>query len=78
MSEEEEKEEKGLHAKPASLLGQVVAALWIIGFGSYYIVTNIATIKVTDIILLGLAIAAAFTPVYFNLVMEKIKDIRWG
>ena len=31
-----------------------------------------------DIIVSGLAIAACFTPVYFNLVMDKIREIKLG
>lgn len=78
MAEEEKQEEKKLRAKPVSLIGQIVAALWVGGYGSYYIIKNISTINVWDIIVLGLAIAACFSPVYFSLLLDKIKDIRWG
>lgn len=75
---EEVQEEKKLKAKPVSLIGQIVAAVWIGGWSSFFIIKNISEVKITDIILSGLAIAACFTPVYFNLIMDKIKDIKLG
>lgn len=73
---EEKTEEKKLHAKPVSLIGQIVAAVWIIGWSAYKFITNPAEIK--DVIISGLAIAACFSPVYFNLLLDKIKEIKWG
>lgn len=80
MKTEKENEEKetGLHAKPVSLKGQIVAAVWIAAWCTFHFVTNIKSVRVTDFILSGLAIAGCFTPVYFNMLMDKIKDIRWG
>lgn len=75
---EEVQEEKKLKAKPVSLIGQIVAAVWIGGWSSFFIIKNINELRITDIILSGLAIAACFTPVYFNLIMDKIKDIKLG
>lgn len=68
MAEEEKKSGK---AKISSLIGQIVAALWIAGYGSFYIIKNIETMEVWSIIFLGLAIAACFTPIYFNLILDK-------
>lgn len=76
--EEQKKEEKGLKPKSTSFIGQIVAALWIIGFGAFFIIKNISTIKPTDIIVFGFAVAACFTPIYFSIVMDKIKEIKWG
>lgn len=76
MAEEVQEEEKKLKAKPVSLIGQIVAAVWIAGFSSFYIIRNVETINIWDIVISGFAIAACFTPVYFNLIMDKIKDMK--
>lgn len=75
---EEKTEEKKLHAKPVSLIGQIVAAVWVAGWSAFYLIKNVSNVQITDIIFSGLAIAACFSPVYFNLLLDKIKEIRWG
>jgi len=75
---EETKEKKGFGAKSASLWGQIVAAIWIAGWSAFKFIKNINDIAITDFILSGLSIAACFTPVYFNLIMDKIKEIKFG
>lgn len=76
MSEEVETK-KELKAKDVSLWGQILAVLWTIGFGAFYIISNIKTIDPMIIVYFGLAIVGEFSPVYLNLLMEKIchKDI---
>lgn len=69
----EEQEEKKLRAKPTSLWSQIAAALWIAGFGAYYVIRNLPRIDAWDIVIIGFGIAGAFTPVYANLIFEKIK-----
>lgn len=74
-------EEKGVHAKSASLWGQIIAAIWVGGWCAAQFVRDIVSgnhISVIDIIISGLAIAACFVPVYFNLIMDKIKEIKLG
>lgn len=79
MSEEVEKtDDKKLRAKPVSLIGQIVAALWVAGWSAFNFIKNASYIQITDIIFSGLAIAACFSPVYFNLLLDKIKEIKWG
>ena len=82
MSEEiQTDEKKKLHAKGASLWGQIIAAVWIGGWNAAQFIRDIIAgnhISATEIILSGLAIAACFTPVYFNLIMDKIKEIKLG
>lgn len=82
MSEETTTDEKKkLHAKSASLWGQIIAAVWIGGWNAAQFISNLIKgqeINPTHIILSGLAIAACFTPVYFNLIMDKIKEIKLG
>jgi hypothetical protein len=74
-------ENKGIKAKGASLWGQIAAAIWIGGWNTAQFIKDIAAgthIDGRDIIVSGLAIAACFTPVYFNLVMDKIREIKLG
>ena len=79
MTEEETpKEEKKLKAKPVSLIGQIVAAVWVAGWSAFKFIKNASSIDTNDIILSGLAIAGCFSPVYFNLLLDKIKEIKWG
>lgn len=76
-----ESELKRIKAKNASLWGQIAAAVWIGGWNAAQFARDIVKgqhISAADIILSGLAIAACFTPVYFNLIMDKIKDIKLG
>lgn len=68
-----DEEEKKLHAKPTSLWSQIAAAVWIAGFGAYYIIKNMPRIDAWDIIIIGFGIAGAFTPVYANLIFEKFR-----
>jgi len=62
-------------AKKSSLLGQIVAALWIAGWSAYLFFTTPQIRSVTDIVFSGLAIAACFTPVYFSILLDKIVTI---
>lgn len=76
-----ENEKKGIKAKGASLWGQIIAALWIAGWNAAVFTRAIIKgdeLNELNIILSGLAIAACFIPVYFNLFMDKIKEIKLG
>lgn len=76
-----ENEKKGIKAKGVSLWGQIAAAVWIGGWNTAQFARDIFKgqhVSVIEIILSGLAIAACFTPVYFNLVMDKVKEIKLG
>lgn len=69
-----DKKKKGV-AKKSSLFAQIFSAVWIIsltlckGF-------NVISLEVSEIIYSGIGIAGIFTPVYFSIWMEKIKDIK--
>lgn len=81
MEETKEENTKLIKAKSASLWGQIVAAVWIGGWNTAQFVKQIiegSKIDGNTIILSGLAIAACFVPVYFNLIMDKIKEIKLG
>lgn len=73
---EEVKTEKKGKAKIASLIAQIVAALWVAFWSGKKFINNDGAI--TDIIFSGFAIAACFSPVYFNLILDKIKNIKFG
>ena len=70
-------------AKDYSLFAQIFAATWISGWSAFkfakIIVGNqFAELDITEIILSAFAIAACFLPVYFSIIMDKIKNIRFG
>lgn len=78
-TETTENEKKGIKAKGASLWGQIVAAVWIGGWHAAQFAADIIKgqhISGNEIIFSGLAIAACFTPVYFNLIMDKVREIK--
>lgn len=70
-------------AKTYSLVGQVVAAAWMVFWNSLKFARmiqggRVAEIDTADIVLSGISIAACFSPVYVSILMDKIKDIRFG
>lgn len=71
-----ETEKKSIKAKPVSLISQIIAALWIAVWCAKNFITGKG--ETNDIIFSGFAIAACFCPVYFNLILDKIKNIRFG
>ena len=75
------KTETGIHAKPVSLNAQIIAAVWIALWSGMNFVIRLAhgtDVPIREIVVSGLAIAACFSPVYFNLIMDKIKDWKLG
>jgi len=74
-----EKPSKIPSAKGSSKVAQIFAALWIAGWSAYkFISGGGAELRIEDIMLSGIGIAATFTPVYFSIILDKIKDIRLG
>jgi hypothetical protein len=68
--------QKTYKAKKTSLIAQIIAALWVaIWTGKNFILNGGST---NDIIFSGFAIAACFSPVYFNMILDKIKTIKFG
>lgn len=77
MSDETNTETKKTgKAKITSLVAQGIAALWVAVWSGIKFWKNGG--ETTDIIFSGFAIAACFSPVYFNMVLDKIKNIRFG
>ena len=67
---------KTYKAKTTSLVAQIVAALWVAIWCAKKFMTS--GVETNDIILSGFAIAACFCPVYFNMILDKVKSIRFG
>ena len=78
--EEENKKEarRGLQAKPISLKSQIIAAIWIAGWSAFKFASDRYSIGINEVIFSGLGIAACFSPVYLSIVMDKIKEIKFG
>lgn len=81
MAEEKIEEKKGIKAKSVSLVGQIVASVWVGGWSAFQFIKEIINgnhVQIADIILSGFAIAGCFVPVYFNMFMDKLKKIKFG
>ena len=68
-------EKKTQPAKTSSLIAQIIGAVWIAVWSAYKFI-KMPSFDIADVIISGAGIAACFTPVYFNLIMDKIKDIK--
>jgi hypothetical protein len=75
--EEEDKKDSPIKAKTVSLLGQIFASIWVGGWSAYKFITT-GNIEVQDVIFSGIAIAGCFSPVYFSIIMDKLKEIKIG
>lgn len=76
---EETTEKKG--AKSYSLIGQIFASFWIGGWNAFQFIKDISIgnhIEVSDIVYSGIAIVACYSPVYFSILFDKIREIRFG
>ena len=81
IKDEPQTESKGIKAKGASLWGQIAAAVWIAGWSAAQFIKDLTAghpLDIKAVIVSGVAIAACFTPVYFNLLMDKIREIKLG
>lgn len=80
MSDQIEKpaEAHGPSGKNSSLWGQIIAALWIAGWSAFKFITRPDQIDMGDVLISGIGIAGVFIPVYFSILMDKIKEIRLG
>lgn len=72
----EEKAKNELKAKPTSLIGQIIAAVWIAFWSAFKFIKAEDGIEVNDILLSGLSIVACFSPVYVSIMLDKIKEIK--
>lgn len=67
---------KKYKAKTTSLIAQIIAALWVAVWSAKNFIVSGG--EINDIIFSGFAIAACFSPVYFNMILDKIKTIKFG
>jgi hypothetical protein len=77
QTELEKQEEKKLGAKQYSLFAQIFSSVWIAAL-TILKGLSILTLDTQDIIYTGIAIAAIFSPVYFSIFLDKIKEIRFA
>ena len=63
-------------AKTTSLIAQIIAALWVALWSAKNFIVSGG--EINDIIFSGFAIAACFSPVYFNMILDKVKTIKFG
>ena len=66
-----------IKAKKTSLVGQIFASVWIVGWSTYKFIQG-DSIEIGDVVYSGLAIAGCFTPVYFSILLDKLKEIKLG
>lgn len=64
--------------KGSSLWAQIFASLWIASWSAFKFLRAPERIDIGDVMLSGVGIAGCFIPVYFSIIMDKIKDIRFG
>jgi hypothetical protein len=75
QTELEKQEVKKRGAKRYSLFAQVFSGIWIAVL-TILKGLSILTLETQDIIYTGIAIAAIFSPVYFSIFLDKIREIR--
>jgi hypothetical protein len=68
-------EGKRMGAKQYSLFAQIFSGLWIVVL-TILKGLKIINLELGDIIYSGIAVAAIFSPVYFSIFLDKIKEIR--
>jgi hypothetical protein len=60
-------------AKNASLIGQIIMAVWIASWSAYLFISNQAALTVINITISGGCIMASFSPVFISIILDKIK-----
>jgi hypothetical protein len=68
-------ESKKLGAKQYSLFAQIFSGTWIAVL-TILKGLSILALETQDIIYTGIAVAAIFSPVYFSIFLDKIREIR--
>lgn len=72
---------KTASAREISKWSMVIASLWIgvltlVKAGWGLVSKQPFGLEMNDIIVSGLALAAVFSPIYFSIILDKIKDIK--
>jgi hypothetical protein len=71
----EKQETKKLGAKQYSLFAQIFSGAWVAVL-TVLKGLSVITLETSDIVYTGIAIAAIFSPVYFSIFLDKIREIR--
>ena len=86
----EKKDEKKSSPKQISFFAMIISGVWIAILSlvkAFWGVLGvlIAPLKdvhfgltIGDIAFSGVILAAVFTPIYFSVILDKIKEIKWG
>jgi len=83
LSDPVENGKKTVSAKEISKWSMVIASLWIASLSILKALWGLLSdskfgLDMGDIIFSGLAIAAVFSPIYFSIFLEKIRDMKIG
>ena len=70
--------EKRGPAKTNSLVGQTVAAVFVLAWSSFKFYKAGVDIDVLDIVTAGLGIVGCYSPVYLSLILDKVAMIKNG
>jgi len=80
-----EKTRNNVPAKEVSKWSMVIAAIWIGGLSLLKAFWGLIAkspdpfgLSIKEIVFSGVALAAVFTPVYFSIFMDKIRDTKLG
>ena len=74
----EEETKENLKVKTLSKWTMFFAALWIVTMSILKWVGVFPSAEINDIIYTGVAVMAIWSPTYISIVLDKIKDIRFG
>jgi hypothetical protein len=75
QTELEKQKAKKAGAKQYSLFAQIFSGTWIVVL-TILKGLKVITLETQDIIYTGIAVAAIFSPVYFSIFLDKIREIR--
>jgi len=67
---------KTVDKKEATFFAMIVSALWIAGWSAVKFLTDPIGMDIKDVMLSGFAIAGCFSPVYINLIIKNLKDLK--
>jgi len=86
----EKKEEKNTSPKQISFFAMIISSVWIALLSlikAFWGVLGIIIeslkdvsfgLTIGDIVFSGVILAAVFTPIYFSIILDKIKEIKLG
>jgi len=87
---EEKKEDKKTSPKQVSLFAMILSGVWIAVLSLIKAFWGVICILITplndvsfgltigEIVFSGVILAAVFTPIYFSIILDKVKEIKMG